>query len=89
MQQVGNKSGELVQTDKFRLTYMQVFNMFEAEILTTDVAQAKKDVVTWLTKQGLSTQGLCHLPLTFFLNSDVKNQLQGQHVKFNPLPDGC
>jgi len=89
LDRVGNKSGILFEYSTFRITYMQTFDFFESEILTTNVSQAKSDTLAWLKQQGLSENGVCHLPLTFFLNNDVAKKITDPFVSFNPNPDGC
>lgn len=86
---LGNKSGILNQTNTYILEYVQAPNIFQTEILITDINLAKTQATQWLLSQGLSSGGLCKLPVMFYLNRQVANQLRGQDIMFNPLPEGC
>lgn len=86
---LGGKSGVLNKTDTYRLEYVAAPNIFLAEILTTDLTLAKQEAVSWLEAQNLSGEGICNLPLSFYLNSEVSKQLTGKGLVFNPLPDNC
>jgi hypothetical protein len=48
---------------------------------------AKKEAVDWLKTQGLSQEGVCNLPLMFYVSDKTTNQTGGE--TFNPLPPGC
>jgi len=86
---LGNDSGTVYTSpNEFRIDYVQSPDLFQIEILTTDFHKAKTDAVAWLQSQGFSTDGICKLPVTFYLNFDIKQQLP-QGTVFQPLPDGC
>ncbi len=82
-------SGIVHQASTFRIEYVKPANAFLVEILTTDIEQAKQDTQAWLTSQGMSQQGICDAPVSFFLNVNVAETLRGNYSKFNPLPPGC
>lgn len=86
---LGDKSGVLLLNDKIKLEYLVAPNIFQVEILTNDINQAKQEAVEYLKAKGLSSDGICNLPLMFYLNTEVTLQLTGKNIIFNPLPDGC
>lgn len=71
------------------LFYVTAFDRFDVEIETTDIATAKKEAENWLQQQGMSQDGICNLPLTFYVNYSIAQRLQGTGIVFNPLPDEC
>jgi len=85
----GFNSGVLYETADVRLEYVQSANLFMGEIKTTNVVKAKADATTWFLNKGLSQEGICNLPLMFYLDTGVSQALQGQDVVFSPLPNGC
>lgn len=84
-----NETGTIFQSDSFSLIYLKTPDLFQAEILIPDIAKAKSDATSWLKSQGLSTSGICHLPLTFYLSQNVSNSLLQKNQAFDPLPPGC
>ncbi len=87
--QQGKSSGYVYESQNIRLEYLNSPDAFLAEILTFDIAKAKTDAVTWFKSQGMSQAGICNLPISFYLNSGVANELRTSNIIFNPLPDGC
>jgi hypothetical protein len=82
-------AGNLHTTPNVTVFYLPSIKEFGAKIETTNIALAKKEAVDWLTSKGMSQQGVCHLPLEFYLNYDAQNNLRSQNVVFDPLPPGC
>lgn len=85
----GFNSGVLYETDDIRIEYVQSANLFMGEIKTTNIVKAKAEAGTFFLNNGLSQQGICKLPLMFYLDPLVSQSLQGQNVIFSPLPNGC
>ncbi len=86
---VGNESGTIANTPSFRLEYVKAPNSFEVEIKTTEITNAKIAALEYLRLQGLSEDGICKLPLMFYLNFDVSKTLRNTTEPFSPLPDFC
>ena len=86
---MGNASGVLQETNTYRLEYIKLPDIFMAEILTTNITQAKQDVESYLLQQGFSQSDICYLPLVFYLNASISQSLRGTAVEFSPLPLGC
>lgn len=76
-------------TDTFRVVYVYVQDLFMVEILTIDTQKAKSDAVAWFKSQGMSFEGICKLPISFFPSFDTNQQLKSQGAEFNPLTEGC
>jgi hypothetical protein len=79
----------IYQSPDFTIYYVSSADFFQAEILTTDVTKAKQKAVNWFKSEGMSQQGICDLPIGFYLNYSISQQLQNSNVVFNPLPEGC
>jgi hypothetical protein len=85
----GSQSTILYQTPNVKVNYIRSADMFQAEILTTNIAIAKMEAGSWFENMGLSKEGICNLPLSFYLNYEIKMQLGEDAASFNPLPNGC
>lgn len=85
----GPNSGILFKNNDVQLEYVQSADIFMVEIYTTHTIQAKTETVNWLLGQGFSQQGICNLPVIFYLDPSVTQALQGQDVIFSPLANGC
>lgn len=86
---LGGKSGTLKDTNEFHIEYDKAPNSFLVEINSNDATTAKQHAQDWFKQQGLSSTGLCTLPVVFYLNPDVQDYLQANNKQFNPVPDGC
>lgn len=84
-----NRSGILVNNNQYQVEYVKSADSFMVEIKATNTNQAKKETVNWFVKQGLSKSGVCNLPVVFYLNSKIGDELEKENIKFNPLPEGC
>ncbi len=82
-------SGVIHQTQNIRIDYTRSADLFQVEILTTNVQDAKNEANIWLRTQGLSQDGICKLPIGFYLNYDIANELRETGYVFNPLANGC
>lgn len=87
--QLGGKSGVLNTTSNFSVEYVAAPNQFMVEIKTNSAALAKTESENWFTSQGLSLEGICNLPVTFYLNYQVNLYYKEHNLQFNPVPDGC
>jgi hypothetical protein len=76
-------------TNTYTIEYVSNPDEFMVEILTIDMNTAKEESVAWLRNQGLSEQGLCNLPVVYYLNYNVAQNLRDMNIKFNPLAPGC
>lgn len=85
----GEVSGILNTSPNIRIEYINAADEFKVEILTTHILQAKSEAVIWFRSQGMSQEGICNLPVSFYLNKSVANQLRNSNITFNPLAEGC
>ncbi len=85
----GQQSGIVYKTSNISIEYVHSPDLFQIEILTTDIAQAKAAANVWFRAQGMSQRGICDLPLLFYLNWEIANQMRGQNIQFSPLGNGC
>lgn len=79
----------LYQTSDFTLFYIRSADVFQVEIDTINVDSAKQNVVSYLSSQGLSQSGICNLPLVFYLQVSIRDQLKENGYIFSPLAPGC
>lgn len=86
---IGNTSNTVYQTSDFRIDYLQAPNSFQVEIDTANITQAKQEVVAWLKTKGFSQNGICNLPISFYVRFDISQQLRSQNISFDPLAPGC
>jgi hypothetical protein len=86
---LNNQSGIAYQSPQITIGYLKTGDFFQVEILTTNIQTAKDEANVWFRAQGLSQKGICNLPVQFFLNWNIANQLRNQNIIFNPLPQGC
>jgi hypothetical protein len=84
----GETSGILYQSPDIIIDYTKSVDDIQVEILTTDISKAEAEAVTWFTNHGLSKEGICNMPIQFYLNFDIKQKLKTE-TSFSPLPDGC
>lgn len=86
---VGGKAATVQSTSDFNVKYIPSLDRFLVEITTTEINKAKQEATAWFTAQGFSTFALCDMPVSFYLNYDIAEQLRGQDISFNPLAEGC
>lgn len=86
---LGNASGTLFVSEQITIEYVLTPNTFQIEIKTINVDAAKEEAISWFISQGISEQGICYLPVAFYLNFDVSQSLESTDYTFNPLPEFC
>jgi hypothetical protein len=86
---LNGQPGDLYHGPDVIISYLPAGKEFQGEILTTNIDLAKKEAVDWFTTQGMSKQGICDLPIMFFLGANASAQFQNPNVLFSPLPPGC
>lgn len=84
-----NSSGVVKQDPDFTVVYLKTPDLFQVEIATINYLQAKGNATNWFLSQGFSTNGICNLPIQFYLSAQIKTQLKNTDINFNPLPEGC
>ena len=85
----GYQSGVIYQSPNVIIEYVHAPNVFQAEILTTDIKAAKEEANIWFRQKGLSQQAICNYPVMFYLNWEAANKLRDRNIIFSPLPEGC
>src|ERR1035437_8758332 len=83
---LSGKSGILYQSYTVEIDYVKSADAFQGMIKTTNIDLAKKEAVAWFIDHGFDQNGVCKLPLMFYLNDDVLIQLQDKNLIFNTLP---
>jgi hypothetical protein len=86
---LNGSAGDIYTTPDVTVSYLPAIKEFQGEIKTASIDLAKKEAIDWLRTQGMSQQGICNLPLEFFLNNDVINNPKLQNITFDSLPPGC
>jgi hypothetical protein len=82
-------SGVLYESQNITIDYTSGVNLFQVEILTNNIEQAKKEAVSWFLLQGMSLDGICNYPVQFYLSYDVLQSLRATSTVFSPLAPGC
>lgn len=82
-------SGVLVTTDSFVVSYLKTPDVFQVEILSTDVDAARLASLSWFLDQGLSQEAICTLPVAYFPSAPVLSSLKQQNKKFSVVAPGC
>lgn len=77
------------RTTLYTIEYTRPLDLFKVKINTTDIEKAKIEGNAWFLSQGMSQKGICDLPLQFYLNFDVLQQVPELKNTFNPLPLDC
>lgn len=87
----GKTSGILYQTNNIIIDYTSGIDLFQVEILTTDIVKAKDEAVSWFLSQGATNNNLCNYPVQFYLNYDIANKLIDlrKENNFSSLAPGC
>lgn len=86
---LGGSAGGIYETTNFRISYLPSPDIFQGEIKTTYISQAKEEAIEWFKKQGFTEADICALPVNFYLGGEAFEQYQGSGLIFNPLPDFC
>lgn len=84
-----DKSGIITENTQFKLEYISSPNLFMVEVRSSDPEFGKDAAEIYLKNQGLSEQGLCNLPIIFYLSQSVQNDLLSKGETFNPIPEEC
>ena len=82
-------SGVLYESKNVRIDYTKGPDLIQAEILTDNVEDAKKEAVGWFLSKGMSQQGVCSLPVDFYLNWEIRGRFEQENKTFNSIPYGC
>lgn len=86
---LNNKSGVLEDNNSFKIEYVSAPNSFMVEIKGSTTDQSKKEAENWFKQKGLSNQGVCNLPVVFYLAPESAEALRRDDRQFDPVPDGC
>lgn len=79
----------IYSTNLFRVFYIPTPDVFQVEIDDQNYQEAKKSAVDWFISKGFTQDGICKLPVVFYLNFDIKQQLPDRGANFTPLAQGC
>lgn len=82
-------SGVISETATYTLEYSQAPDSFSSEIKTMNINQAKLETINYLKSRGLSEEGICKLPLFFYLNYKISQEYSNSGQTFSPIPDFC
>lgn len=86
---LNNQSGVLQKTPEYNIKYVKSRDIFMIEIISENTSGAKSEAINWFKTEGLSTEGICNLPVSIYLNADTRDALANQNQTFNPIPEGC
>lgn len=83
------QSGEIYSSPNIFIEYVRSADIFQVEIKSTEIDMAKTEALVWFQNKGMSKEGLCAMPISFYLNYDIKTQIGEAADSFDPLPPGC
>lgn len=83
-----DSSGVINKTSSYSMKYVKSMDDIEIEILTENVELIKTEAENYLLSQGFSQNGLCNLPVRFYIGTAVRKKLP-EWFLFNPLTKGC
>ena len=86
---LGGTSGEVYTSSNVRIDYIESADLFQAELISSNINTAKQEATSWMLTQGFTQQDLCNLPFSFYLGILPRKSLETSGQSFNPLPDGC
>lgn len=85
----GGESGVIRTTDLYQIEYVQSADEFMVEIKNPNISLVKQEVADWFLIQGISGDGMCILPVVFYLNAETADTLRNLNGEFSPLADQC
>ncbi|MGH7203960.1 MAG: hypothetical protein ACREHC_05950 [Candidatus Levyibacteriota bacterium] len=83
-----DNAGNIYHSSNINIDYTESVDLFQVEILTTAVDSAEQEAVNYFIQQGMSQQGICNLPVSFYLNFEIKKNIPTT-TPFSPLAPGC
>jgi hypothetical protein len=87
---IANAKADTIYTSaNVQVSYDRDLDIFQGEILSTNIQRAKDETKQWFLSHGVSEQGVCTIPVTFTLSSDVEMRLPTGATDFDPLAPGC
>jgi hypothetical protein len=84
-------SGMLYENQNIRIDYTGGPDLFQVEIMTMQIKEAKEEGNQWFLSQGMSQQAICDLPVDFYLSWEIMQQLSTNNriVSFSPFASEC
>lgn len=74
---------------EFSVYYLKHDGTFQVEVNSLDVTRAKNDAASWFVSKGFTLDGLCKIPVIFYLGPAPLQIAQQKNMQFNPLPNNC
>lgn len=84
-----SQSGIVKESIDFKVEYIKSADSFMIQILNNDTNQTKIAAVNWFLNLGMSSQGICNLPLVFYLSPQVTDYYRKNNLQFDPIPNVC
>lgn len=89
IREIPDGSTIITSNTSFKIEYVEGPETFEVEVKTIEFDRAKNEAIEFLKSEGLSEDGICKLPVIFYLNYDVASEMTTGAKKLNPIPDFC
>lgn len=86
---VPQNAENIITNNEFAVDYIQPLDLFQVEIKISNIDKAKTDAVTWFLSEGMTNDGVCKLPVTFYLEYSILQQIKEQGIQFSPISNGC
>lgn len=71
------------------MEYLSAPNTFEVQLKQYPINPGKEEAYNYLRLRGLTDEGICKLPLMFYLTPEVSSSLRANNDTFNPYPEFC
>jgi hypothetical protein len=89
LKSLAGKSGIITTEAGFQIEYVKSADSFMVEVTQKDPELGKKEAEKYFLDVGLSQEGICTLPVVFYLSSSLQKELLDSGKMFNPVPTGC
>ena len=86
---ISQNEENIITNDEFAVDYIQPLDLFQVEIKISDIDKAKKDAVTWFISKGMTSDGVCKLPVTFYVGYSILQEIKQEGIQFSPIANGC
>lgn len=82
-------NGVVEETGIIKIEYLDSPNTFEVLLKQYPLAPGKNAAYSFFRSEGMTDDGICKLPLSFYLTSDVSQRLKEAGEEFSPYPEFC
>lgn len=89
LSQLSPNNSIITDQGNFKVEYLKTPQYFMVEIKAGDADETKQETLDWFKNQGFSLEGICNLPVIFYVGSDIAEQYRENKLQFDPTIEGC